>query len=101
MPIDLQCEQVMSLQEAAGVLPRQPGGKKVHISTLYRWATAGVRGTHLETLRIGGRVVTSVEALQRFAERCSATDPARGPRSAIQRRREIKRAEEELGRAGI
>lgn len=43
----------------------------VHPGTVYRWATRGIRSRRgalvvLETWRRGGRVVTSVEALERF-----------------------------------
>lgn len=43
-------------------------GKKVSRSTLHRWATNGVRGTVLETVRIGGRRFTSADALERFCD---------------------------------
>lgn len=98
--IDLTSEQVISLNDATKRLPRRRLGKNPHIATLYRWATRGCRGVKLETLRVGGTLCTSLEALQRFCERC--TDPA-----AIQavtsksREREIARAERELTEAGI
>lgn len=101
MPIDLSHERVLTLREAAGVLPKTPRGKKVHVSTLYRWCSRGVRGVRLESLRLGGRVVTSVEALQRFAERCSVANSTHEPQPASRRQREFDRAEEELNRVGI
>ena len=100
MAIDLASEQIVTLREAAKFLPRQGGGRKVHICTLYRWTSRGVRGVRLETLKLGGTVVTSIEALQRFAERCSqmgSTPAKRKPR----RSRELERAEQELDDAGI
>jgi hypothetical protein len=102
MAIDLSCEQVMTLREVASILPRQRAGRKVHVSTLYRWASPrGVRGVRLETLKLGGRVVTSVEAVQRFAERCSATDSTADVHPPRSRQREFEQAEQELERTGI
>lgn len=101
MPIDLSLERVISLRDAAQFLPRQRGGKKVHVGTLYRWVSAGVRGVRLENLKLGGRIVTSEEALQRFADRCSSADPIREAHPSRKRQREIERAKEELDDAGI
>lgn len=56
-------------------LPKR-NGKKVHYSTVYRWATKGVRGRILETVRVGGVRYTSVEALERFLSAPTPADPA-------------------------
>ena len=101
MPINLSHEQVLTLRDATRFLPRYRKGRRVHVATLYRWASAGIRGIRLETLKLGGRIVTSEEALQRFADRCSSADPIRKAHSSRKRRREIERAKEELDRAGI
>ncbi len=101
MPIDLSHERVLTLRKAARFLPRQRGGKSVHISTLYRWASAGVGGVRLETLKLGGRVVTSIEAIERFALRCSMTDSTAAAIPARRREREVARAERQLDEAGI
>jgi len=71
------------------------------VSTIYRWAQRGIRGVKLETLRLGGGLVTSVEALQRFAERLSAPEGTEITRSQPQRRRDLARAEAELDKVGI
>ncbi len=99
--IDLATEQVVSLSEASKRLPRRRKGKRPHVATLYRWAVRGVRGVRLETLRVGGTLCTSLEALQRFCEQC--TDPASCPQSPTSksRQRAIKKAERELDAAGI
>ena len=69
--IDLQAETVLSLSEATGHLPRRRAGKRPHVATLYRWASEGVQGVKLDTLRVGGTLCTSLEALQRFCEQCT------------------------------
>ena len=68
--INLQIEHVIPLREAPNHLPKREG-KKTHLSTLYRWAVTGTGGTRLETIKVGGRRYTSLEALQRFSERLS------------------------------
>ena len=77
--IDIQSETVISLNEAAKhpSLPRRRRGKRPHVSTLYRWSTAGIKGIKLETLRVGATLCTSLEAVQRFAERLTALDSHR------------------------
>jgi hypothetical protein len=72
--IELRNETVISLSAAAAMLPPGRRGRPVSISCVFRWITKGVRlpsgeVVYLEALRVGGRWLTSVEALQRFAER--------------------------------
>ncbi len=71
--IDRSFADWFSLAEAPGLLPRRRKGRKVHVSTLYRWATVGCRGIVLETLQVGGTRCTSRESLQRFFEALSAS----------------------------
>jgi hypothetical protein len=66
MPISITDEQVITLTQAAQRLPCSRPGKKVHKSTLVRWATRGCRGHRLEVVRVGATLCTSAEALQRF-----------------------------------
>lgn len=107
VPIDLATERILSLSEAARALPRI-GGKRPHCSTLWRWCRRGCNGVRLEYARIGRRIVTSEEALSRFAARLAAAD--RDDRGAVARRRRARRgtsaraieeAEAALDRAGI
>lgn len=97
-------EQILTFSEAAKALPLV-NGKRPHVSTLWRWARKGVAGVKLETRRIGGRFVTSVEALDRFTKQLSEIEPNRPrplkrSRVAKQREREIERAERKLDAAG-
>jgi len=69
--IDIASEELIALREVPNRLPPRPTGRRVHISAVYRWIQRGVRGTCLESVRIGGTPYTSMEALQRFAERLS------------------------------
>lgn len=85
MAINVFEEDVIGFAEAAKRLPESTKGKRVHISCLYRWANGGLIGragelVRLETVKVGGRVYTSVEALQRFFDRLSDDRPAVAPR---------------------
>lgn len=63
--IDLERERLISLREAALILPSR-GGKRFSYGTLNRWANKGLRGRRLESWKVGGRLYTSVAALNRF-----------------------------------
>lgn len=65
--INLETEQVVSFKEAAERVP-WPGDRKPSYETIRRWADRGVRGHKLETARIGGRRVTTLEAIYRFLQ---------------------------------
>jgi hypothetical protein len=108
--IDSTTETLISLAEAAKAVPRRRRGRKTHLSTIYRWATIGVRGVVLETLQCGGSRVTSREAMQRFFERLSGPDPIGPPRghsgpdpihrSAARRQRDSAEAGRKLAEMG-
>ena len=70
--ITLTNERVLPLSQACRHLPRRRGIKPTHPATLYRWAKGGIKGVRLETIKVGGSMCTSIEALQRFCERLSA-----------------------------
>ena len=66
MAIDIGTERLLTLSQAAKKLPKRRAGKPTAPSTLYRWASIGLRGVKLEVLRVGGCTCMSREALQRF-----------------------------------
>lgn len=69
-------EQLHSLREAAGWLPRRRGGRKTHVSCLVRWIQRGVNGIRLAAWRVGGVWCTSREALAEFITALSAPAPS-------------------------
>ena len=93
-------ETLFSLSAAARILPGRP-----HVSTLHRWRLRGVQGVKLETIRIGGRRFTSLEALEQFSARVTAAANGESPpalaRTPGRRQRAIAQAECELDAAGI
>lgn len=102
MAIDPSTETLISLTEAARSLPRRRGGKKPHVSCLYRWTTSGCKGVILESLQVGGTRCTSREALARFLQALTYGPEEHPPvRSVAARRRAAEAAMRELEREGI
>lgn len=97
--IDLLNEHLLPLKDIANVLPRRKG-KKISFSTIWRWAERGLRGVKLETIRCGGTLYTSTEALHKFAEALTTGQPMR-VRTSKQRQRAVDAAEAQLKKAGF
>jgi hypothetical protein len=88
-------------------------GKPTHISTALRAITKGIKASSgnrvfLEALRIGGRWVTSREAVERFTARLTVAALREAPKAATpairttrQRQRELARVRRELAEAGL
>lgn len=74
--IDIAREHTITLSQVPEHLPPTGGGGKVHVKSVYRWVQRGLRGIRLECLQVGGRRCTSVEALQRFFDRLTASSGA-------------------------
>ena len=75
MAINIRTETVVSyLDVVSNILPSRDG-RRVHVGTLHRWRTRGLRGVRLHSVKLGGRWHTSVQALQRFFD--SLTDEDR------------------------
>jgi Protein of unknown function (DUF1580) len=80
-------DEHLTLSDAAKSLPSRP-----HLSTIWRWATRGVRGHKLETLVIGGRRYTTPGRISAFLARLnrgeaksSSTTATRGAQLAAKR----------------
>lgn len=108
MAIDVATETLLSLPQAARPLPLGRNGRPSHPATVFRWIHEGARlpnaeRVYLDGTRLGGRWLTSVEALQRFSE--ELTPPPAGaapiPRTPTARRRASERAGKRLNRVGI
>jgi hypothetical protein len=78
--IGFEPEKLISFAEACDLVPRRRRGVKLHVSTLYRWWTKGLRGVRLEAVSCGGSPATTAEALHRFfAAVAAAKAPGAGP----------------------
>ena len=73
MTIDIEKDDLLSLAEATKVLPRI-NGKRPAICTLWRWCRKGLRGVHLDYIRIGRGIATSRQALNQFFNDLAAKD---------------------------
>lgn len=99
--ITIDREQLVPLREVPRILPRRANGRHPHLSAIYRWVRKGIGGVVLESVRIGGVSYTSLEALQRFAERLTAPSTSRVPESRPKAGRDpavtARRVADELG----
>jgi hypothetical protein len=99
----------LNLGQAARCFPPYRESRPVNPCTIYRWITSGVRlpnGTRLrlEARRVGGRWLTSREAVRRFIdEQTPSIDTASAPRAPTptQRAKRAERAAKALEEAGI
>ena len=96
--IDIANETVIAVAEVPQHTPGRPS-----LATIWRWVLRGTRAGKLESILVGGRRFTSVEAIQRFAQQSTAAaDGEKAPsRTSLQRERDISQAEAELAEAGI
>jgi hypothetical protein len=104
MGIDLKTEQIIDVRrEAPAYLGVGRNGRPVHISFFIRAITRGIRGHRLEALKVGSRWITSVEALQRWAERQTPGTAAAsgGPITSPRQQEAAEAAERELDRLGL
>src|SRR5262245_51788545 len=99
----------LSLSKAARQFPSFRQNRPVAPSTVFRWIRFGVllpdgRRVRLEAIRLGGRWLTSAQAIERFIA-CQTPQfsdgPVSTPRTVRQRQRAAERAGEELEQMGI
>ena len=99
-------ETLLTLTEAAKLLPPRRRGKRPAFSTIWRWATSGVHGIVLDTIMVGGTRCTTASAIQNFCDALTAAADAGVAVSppvklSRQRQRDIEAAEARLARAGV
>jgi hypothetical protein len=106
--VDLSSETLLTLAQAARLVPPGRNGRKTYLSTIHRWILKGVRlpsgeVVRLEAIRLSSRWLTSREALQRFAERQTPRldGDLSSPRTPLARHRASERAARRLERIGI
>lgn len=99
----------MSLSAAARTLP-QVNGKHISVCSLWRWCTKGIRGVKLEYRTLGRRILTSSEWLDAFGKALAELGPVARPRhtapvakgrTAKQRDKAVKQAEQSLRASGV
>ena len=100
--LDITTESAIHLNEVARCVPPGRGGKKTHVSTVLRWIQRGARGPggdriHLEAVRVGGKWVTTREALQRFIARLTPRHDRDQSNPVDRNKRNSKNASERAG----
>lgn len=66
------------LKETHITIPELAKLSRRHRSTIFRWIHSGCGGVRLESLAIGGRLVSSMEAYERFITALNAERIASG-----------------------
>ena len=80
-PVDLR--DLFPLSEIHRHLPRRSDGKKLHRTSVGRWASRGCRGVILRTWLVGGVRFTNSQAVTDFV--ACLTAPTRGERPDVPR----------------
>jgi hypothetical protein len=104
--IDISTERLINLPDAAKMFPSARCGKPTHPATIWRKIVSG----ELEGLYLGTRWVTSLEAIQRYADRQTeaalkrvgkAPHPKAANLQSKRREAELARVRAELASIGI
>jgi hypothetical protein len=98
MAIDFLREKVINLHEAPEYLGHGRQGQRPHVSFLVRAIKTGIRGQKLEAVRLGGRWLTSVEALQRWCEAQTPSSPESTQKPATKRHRRAASSQDHVDR---
>jgi len=93
--VDPLSETLISLADAAKLIPARRAGKTTDLSTIYRWTNQGVRGIRLEFWQIGATRCTTRQALTRFFQALTAAVQGedQSPRVAAARKARGAKAE--------
>lgn len=77
-------------------------GKRVHVSTVFRWADSGIGGIRLEFVQVGGVRCTTVAYLMDFFRRLrSGGRRARSGQATPRRTKQLQQIERALDEEGI
>src|SRR5262245_12994312 len=106
MGIEIGREQLLTLRQAARLYPLGADGRPTHSGTVARHCLTGLldrdgQRTYLEHIKAGGRLCTSVEAVQRFFTRLGGRTIGDLPRTPVQTRSDHATAEAALTAAGF
>jgi hypothetical protein len=102
--IDIQHDQLVELSKVPANLQKRTG-KRLNLSTIYRWINRGIADIRLETILVGGQRFTTAEALNRFFTQSTlakqgrlSTATSEGiKRAKFVRDRQLEKEAQELG----
>jgi Protein of unknown function (DUF1580) len=80
--LDLFDGALITFGQAAVKFPRRRGNRPLHVATLHRWRTRGLKGVLLPAIRVGGQWMTSEAALSRFVTQLTAASRDRHSKNA-------------------
>lgn len=92
MPIDIAHEEIITPAQAARYFPQRP-----HRSAIYRWMRDCRPHRRLESILIGGRRFTSLEAIARWVAELNGERPD----PVATRGKRIEQAERACDKAGV
>ena len=67
MAINVEHDTLISLRQLPSFLQKRIG-KRIHLSTIFRWRRRGIFGVQLECISIGRQTYTTLEAVIKFFE---------------------------------
>ncbi len=76
----------LTLSQASKILPRN-NGRRIHSSTLWRWARRGCKGVHLHYVRVGRSIMVTEDGLHRFFTELAKLDVQQSHLSKPKRRK--------------
>ena len=95
---------LIPLHRLPAKLPKRRNGKRIHISTVYRWTTRGIDGVVLSTTQVGNLRCTTPEMLQTFFQALAAKRQRQPPSQSTPHDRDnlsATQARQALNAAGI
>ncbi len=96
--------KLIPLHRVPATLPKRRNGKRIHVSTTYRWTTRGIDGVKLQTVQVGNLRCTTIEMLEEFFARLASKKQPQPILPAKAGRREspaAAKAKQALDAAGV
>ena len=79
MPIDISKEKLLSIRDAMELFPNKPNR-----GTIHRWMGDGYAGHRLDSVKVGQRRFTSVEAVSRFLKKITVQGCEKPPSKVLE-----------------
>jgi hypothetical protein len=101
--VDYFEERLLTLGQAAKLLPGRQPGKPIAVVTVSRWCLRGLRGTRLRSVMVGGRRCTTKKWIKEFIQNVNSNESwqtgSPNTRTPDQRRRAADQAARDLAAA--
>ncbi len=101
--IDIESERIVTLRQAATIFPHPGREKPPHYVSVLRWCLDGLHGVRLESIKVGRKLHTSHEAINRFVNRSAEAKiqsvQARQLKKTSPKLRSVSRREKDIAKA--